>query len=65
MFLDFSQGKNVEEVEKDLLKVLPEKYLMYANHWLVLFGRYICKAQKPDCEKCPIVKYCYCSEKRI
>jgi len=63
--LDFSQGKNVEEVEKDLLAVLPEKYLMYANHWLVLFGRYICKAQKPECEKCPIAKYCYCSEKRI
>ena len=63
--LDFSQGKNVEEVERDLLNVLPEKYLMYANHWLVLFGRYICKAQKPDCEKCPIAKYCYCSEKRI
>ncbi len=63
--LDFSQGKDVKEVEKDLLAVLPEKYLMYANHWLVLFGRYICKAQKPDCEKCPIAKYCYCSEKRI
>ena len=63
--LDFSQGKNVEEVEKDLLAVLPEEYLMYANHWLVLFGRYICKAQKPECEKCPIAKYCYCSEKRI
>ena len=63
--LDFSQGKNVEEVKRDLLNVLPEKYLMYANHWLVLFGRYICKAQKPDCEKCPIAKYCYCSEKRI
>ena len=63
--LDFSQGKNVEEVERDLLNVLPEKYLMYANHWLVLFGRYICKAQKPDCEKCPIAKYCYCSAKRI
>ena len=63
--LDFSQGKDVKEVEKDLIRVLPEKYLMYANHWLVLFGRYICKAQKPDCEKCPIAKYCYCQDKRI
>ncbi len=63
--LDFSQGKDVKEVEKDLLSVLPEKYLMYANHWLVLFGRYVCKAQKPDCEKCPISKYCYCQDKRI
>lgn len=63
--LDFSQGKDVKEVEKDLLSVLPEKYLMYANHWLVLFGRYVCKAQKPDCEKCQISKYCYCQDKRI
>ena len=46
--LDFSQGKTPLEVEEDLLKVLPDKYLMYANHWLVLFGRYTCKAQKPD-----------------
>ena len=63
--LDFSQGKTPLEVEKDLLKVLPDKYLMYANHWLVLFGRYVCKAQKPDCEKCPISKYCYSGDKRI
>ena len=63
--LDFSKGKTTLEVEKDLLKVLPDKYLMYANHWLVLFGRYICKAQKPDCEKCPIAKYCSSKDKRI
>jgi len=63
--LDFSQGKNVVEVEKDLLSVLPEKYLMYANHWLVLFGRYICKAQKPDCENCPVASYCRSADKRI
>ncbi len=63
--LDFSQGKNVEAVEKDLLKALPERYLMYANHWLVLFGRYICKAQKPDCAHCPVAAYCYSADKRI
>ena len=63
--LDFSKGKTPLEVENDLLKVLPDKYLMYANHWLVLFGRYICKAQKPDCEKCPIAKYCNSKDKRI
>ena len=63
--LDFSKGKTPLEVEKDLLKILPDKYLMYANHWLVLFGRYICKAQKPDCEKCPIAKYCNSKDKRI
>ena len=63
--LDFSKGKTPLEVEKDLLKILPDKYLMYANHWLVLFGRYICKAQKPDCEKCPLAKYCNSKDKRI
>ncbi|MBQ8785102.1 MAG: endonuclease III [Alphaproteobacteria bacterium] len=63
--LDFSKGKTPLEVEKDLLKILPDKYLMYANHWLVLFGRYICKAQKPQCEKCPIAKYCNSKDKRI
>lgn len=63
--LDFSQGKTPLDVEKDLLKVLPDKYLMYANHWLVLFGRYICKAQRPECEKCPISGYCHSKDKRI
>lgn len=63
--LDFSKGKTPLEVEKDLLKILPDKYLMYANHWLVLFGRYICKAQKPQCEKCPIARYCNSKDKRI
>lgn len=63
--LDFSQGKTPLEVEKDLLKVLPEDLIINTNHWLVLFGRYICKAQRPLCENCPISDYCHCSDKRI
>lgn len=62
--LDFSQGKTPLLVEQDLLKVLPDKYIINANHWLVLFGRYICKAQKPECGMCPIAEYCYSSDKR-
>lgn len=62
--LDFSQGKTPLEVEEDLMKVLPEEMVINANHWLVLFGRYICKAQKPLCEKCPIKDYCKCGDKR-
>lgn len=63
--LDFSQGKTPLEVEKDLLKVLPKDLIINTNHWLVLFGRYTCKAQRPLCENCPISAYCYCGDKRI
>ena len=63
--LDFSQGKTPLEVEKDLLKALPEDLVINTNHWLVLFGRYICKAQHPLCENCPISAYFHCKDKRI
>ena len=63
--LGLSNGKTVEAVEKDLLKQLPEKYLMYANHWLVLHGRYICKAQKPKCAECPLSQLCRSEDKNI
>lgn len=63
--LEFSQGKTPLAVELDLLKILPDEYVINANHWLVLFGRYICKAQRPDCAKCPVAKYCHCSDKKL
>ncbi len=63
--LDFSSGKTPREVEDDLVKALPEKYIKNANHWLVLFGRYTCKALKPDCPHCPISTYCNSRDKRI
>ena len=62
--LDFSQGKTPLEVEQDLMQVLPEDMVVNTNHWLVLFGRYICKAQKPLCEKCLIADYCKSNDKR-
>lgn len=62
--LDFSKGKTPFEVENDLMKVLPEEYVINTNHWLVLFGRYICKAQKPLCDKCPIYAYCRSKDKK-
>ena len=62
--LGFSDGKTPREVEDDLMKVLPEKYVKNANHWLVLFGRYICKALKPDCANCPLAAYCESKDKR-
>lgn len=63
--LNFSKGKTPLEIEKDLVKNLPEEYIKNANHWLVLFGRYICKAQKPDCNNCPIQQYCQSKDKNI
>ena len=63
--LDFSRGKTPLEVEQDLLKVLPEKYVINTNHWLVLFGRYVCKAQKPDCKRCSLADFCHCKDKIV
>ncbi|MEE8295423.1 MAG: endonuclease III [Sphingomonadales bacterium] len=51
-------GKNPLEVEKNLLDVIPEKYLFHAHHWLILHGRYICKAKKPDCVHCLVRDVC-------
>lgn len=62
--LDFSHGKTPLEIENDLTAVLPTEIIKNTNHWLVLFGRYICKAQKPLCEKCPIYDFCHSRDKR-
>jgi len=63
--LGFSNSKTPLGVELDLLKVLPDEYIINANHWLVLFGRYVCKAQRPSCDKCVIYKYCKSKDKKI
>jgi len=51
-------GKNVVEVENKLLKFVPEQYRRHAHHWLILHGRYVCKARKPECPTCPISDLC-------
>ncbi len=51
-------GKNVLEVEQKLMKVVPKDYLLDAHHWLILHGRYICKARKPLCNSCLIEDLC-------
>ena len=45
-------------VEQKLLKVIPEQYLLHAHHWLILHGRYVCKARKPECWRCAIAEWC-------
>jgi endonuclease III len=51
-------GKNPLEVEQNLIEVVPEKYLLHAHHWLILHGRYICKAKKPECQDCLVREVC-------
>lgn len=51
-------GKNVLEVERKLIKVVPKEYLLDAHHWLILHGRYVCKARKPLCGSCRIGDLC-------
>ncbi|MDE2335927.1 MAG: endonuclease III [Alphaproteobacteria bacterium] len=56
-------GKTPEEVEKKLLKVVPDEYLLHAHHWLILHGRYVCKARKPDCPACIVRDLCSYKDK--
>lgn len=56
--LKLAPGKTPLEVEQKLLKVIPAHYLRHAHHWLILHGRYICKARKPECWRCPIADLC-------
>ena len=51
-------GKTVLEVEKKLVKFVPREYLLDAHHWLILHGRYVCKARKPQCGSCRIEDLC-------
>ena len=62
--LELSDGKTPLSVEADL-NCLPDDYKRHINHWLVLFGRYICKAQKPACGECPVAGFCRSPDKRI
>lgn len=51
-------GKTPLEVELKLLKRVPAAYRQHAHHWLILHGRYICRARKPECQRCPVVDLC-------
>ncbi|MFC1545863.1 endonuclease III [Pseudomonadota bacterium] len=56
-------GKTPLEVEKGLMKAVPKRFMLHAHHWLILHGRYICKARKPQCHLCPIEQECEWPEK--
>lgn len=58
-------GKTVLAVEQKLEKAVPAKYRLHAHHWLILHGRYICKARKPDCPVCPVSDLCAYKAKTV
>ena len=61
--IGLAPGKTVEEVEKKLLKVVPDEFKLDAHHWLILHGRYICQARKPKCGECIIKDLCEFKQK--
>ena len=56
--LGLARGDTPRAIEDGLLKAIPADYLLNAHHWLLLHGRYICKARKPECPRCPVVDLC-------
>ena len=58
-------GKTPLEVEEILIRVIPDAYKLYAHHWLILHGRYTCKARRPECERCLIVDLCRYKAKTV
>ena len=60
-----AKGKTTLEVEKRLLRLTPDQFKQDAHHWLILHGRYICKARKPRCGECPIAVWCEYPRKEL
>ncbi|GAB2996010.1 endonuclease III [Arenimonas maotaiensis] len=58
-------GKTVRQVEDKLLKAVPKEFLVDAHHWLILHGRYVCKARKPDCPNCVLRDLCRYRDKTV
>lgn len=56
--MKLAPGKNVREVEDKLIKLIPKEFLQDAHHWLILHGRYVCKAQRPQCGQCIVADLC-------
>ena len=56
--LGFTKAKTPEGVEDDVLPLVPSEYGLHAHHWLILHGRYLCKARKPECWRCLVADLC-------
>ncbi|RLA07017.1 MAG: endonuclease III [Gammaproteobacteria bacterium] len=56
--LKLASGKTSDIVEKKLMQVIPQEYIINSHHWMILHGRHVCKAQNPQCQTCLIKKFC-------
>jgi len=63
--IPLARGKTPVAVELGLLKIIPDEFKLHAHHWLILHGRYVCKARRPECERCIISDLCHAPDKRI
>ena len=61
--IGLAPGRTPEQVEDTLVRIIPAQYMRHAHHWLILHGRYVCKARKPDCPACVIADICKSPEK--
>ena len=61
--IGLSNGKTPDAVEADVMPLVPNEYGLHAHHWLILHGRYLCKARRPECWRCPIADLCRFKDK--
>ncbi|WP_269930735.1 endonuclease III [Aminobacter sp. HY435] len=61
--IGLAPGKTPDQVEAMLVRIIPDEFMLHAHHWLILHGRYVCKARKPDCWRCVIADICKSPEK--
>jgi endonuclease III len=61
--IGLAPGRTPDEVEEVLVRIIPSEFMRHAHHWLILHGRYVCKARKPDCPSCVIADLCKSKEK--
>ncbi|MEM6780413.1 MAG: endonuclease III [Pseudomonadota bacterium] len=60
-----AKAKTVEETERKMVKKIPDEFMLHAHHWLILHGRYVCKARKPDCPNCVVSDLCSFKQKTV
>ena len=63
--IGLAQATTVDKVEQQLLQVIPPRFQLNAHHWLILHGRYVCMARKPECSNCLLVDICAFPEKNL